>query len=290
MPLVAIRRLARVPVADDFVASADMHALLRQLAQDAGIARFENGVCEVTPDPQHARQAFRLPCQAGFAWLSPVDGAVLREFRAEDVAGNLLALEQWVTDTAVPASRLVGEAAALTPSSHVAQMRRGRPPKLVPPPKATAGLLNATDLHLQRGLVYRYDRNAAKKGKPPFETSALARFRDGERRYQVGLDRPGSRNEALRGVAFYLFFVGYLAPTDRELLLLEWLRAKHNGHSAAWLDPTQREGILAEIRRLAVWRPGPTSVQQAALAANESVRRANELAVESAAKKACECR
>ena len=271
--------------ADDFVASADMHALLHRIAEEAGITRFENGVCEVYPDPQHARQAFRLPCQAGFAWLSPTDATVVRECRAEDVADNLQALLAWVADTALPASLFAGAAATLAPAVSVAQIPRGRPPKLVSPPKATAGLPSPRDLHLQRGLVYRYDRNAAKKGKPPFEIAALARFREGEHRYQVGLERPGSRNEALRSVAFYLFFVGYLAPTDREVLLVEWLRAKHNGQSSAWLDPAQREGILAEIRRLAVWGPGPSPRQRAAHAVNEEVRKEHMEAIEAAARR-----
>lgn len=56
--------------AQDFVASASMHATLRAIAESAGIDRFENGVCEIYPDPNHAKQAFRLPAQAGFAWLS----------------------------------------------------------------------------------------------------------------------------------------------------------------------------------------------------------------------------
>lgn len=269
--------------ADDFVASADMHTLLRRTAEEAGIARFENGVCEVYPDPQHARQAFRLPCQAGFAWLSPTDGSVVRECRAAEVADNLQALLAWVADTALPASMFAGAAATLAPVVSVAQIPRGRPPKLVPPPKATAGLPDPKDLNLQRGLVYRYDRNAAKKGKPPFEVAAMARFREGEHRYQVGLERPGSRNEALRSVAFYLFFVGYLAPTDREVLLVEWLRAKHNGHSTAWLDPAQREGILAEIRRLAVWGGSPEAAARALAPRNVAERHRNEVALLAAA-------
>ncbi len=274
--------------ADDFVASADMHALLRFVAEEAGIADFKNGVCELFPDPHHARQAFRLPCQVGFAWLSPSDGTVVRECREEEPEANLRALLEWVSEVAVPASVFASAAATMAPLACVAQIPRGRPPKLVPPPRASAGLPATGDLALQRALVYRYDRNAAKRGKPPFERAALARFREGEYRYVVGLERPGSRNEALRSVAFYLFFVGYTRPAERQLLLVEWLRSKHNGQSAAWLDPVQREGILAEIRRLAIWGPEQSPRQRAAHAANEATRHAHEKAIAAAARRLAE--
>jgi len=274
--------------ADDFVASTDMHAVLWRIAEGAGITHFKNGVCELYPDPHHARQAFRLPCQAEFAWLSPADGTVVRECRADEPERNLRALLEWTSEVAVPSSVFSGAATALAPPVVVAQMPRGRPPKQVPPPRASAGLPNPDDLTLQRALTYRYDRNAAKRGKPSFSTAGLARFREGEQRYRVGLERPGSRNEALRNVAFYLFFVGYTRATDRELLLVDWLRAKHNGHSAAWLDPAQREGIFAEIRRLVVWGPGPTPRQRAAHAVNESTRKAHEDEIAAAARRLSE--
>lgn len=267
---------------DDFVASADMHAVLRRLAEDAGIDRFENGICEVYPDPLHARQALRLPCQAGFAWLSPLDGSVQYECAAEEPAANLRRLLDWIAEVAVPATGFAGAAARFASPAMAAKMPRGRPPKVVPPPKASKGLPAPEALHLQLGLVYRYDRNAAKNGKPPFESAAMARFREGERRYQEGLERPGSRNEALRSVAFFLFFVGYLAPTDRELLLIEWLRAKHNGQSSAWLDLEQRDAVLSEIRRLAVWRPTAergTGAPRGTTPAHEERRRQNEALV-----------
>lgn len=270
--------------ANDFVAGTDMHAVLRRVAEEAGIRQLKNGVCEFYPDPHHPRQAFRLPCQAGFAWLSPSDGSVLRECRAEEPEANLRTLLRWVSDVAVPVSAFAGAASAMASPVAEAQMPRGRPPKLVPPPRASAGLPDPGDLALQRALVYRYDRNAAKRGKPPFRRAALARFHEGEYRYRVGLEQPGSRNEALRNVAFYLFFVGYTRPADRELLLVEWLRSRHNGHSVAWLEPAQREGILAEIRRLAVWGPDPSPRQRAAHAVNEATRQAHEKAIAAAAR------
>lgn len=262
--------------AEEFVAISAMHATLRSLAEAAGITRFENGTCEVYPDPQHAKQAFRLPAQAGFAWLTADTTTVIRACQANDGSANLAALASWVSAVAVPVERIAAAAEHPATTPEPAQMPRGRPPKIAPPPRASDGLPDAAILQLQRALVYRYDRNAARAGKPAFTTTGMPRFREGARLFAVGLERPGSRNAALQLVSFYLFFCGYTRAADRELLLLLWLSARHNGHSTAWVDATRRSEIEVEIRRMATWRPTSGAISHGARQAKARERATSE--------------
>ena len=241
--------------ASEKVATGVMSAALFAVARGAGLEQFRDGVCEVYPDPARPRKAVRLPGQAGFAWLSAETGTPTQEFATTDIGRRLDHLVRWARESSVTPEALMAASASPRRPVPSAKVPLGRPPKLRPVPSPGNDLPDAATLHLQGALVYRYDRNAARLGRPDFATAAAARFAEGARLYASGLERRGTRNESLLLVSFYLFFVGYTGADARERLLTLWMEHRHNGMSAEWSAPESHARIRDEIHRLAHWRP-----------------------------------
>lgn len=253
-----------------------IYELLRDISVAAGITTFEKGTCELYPDYSHPAQAFRLPCQTGFEFLRPGKYSMATKQSQEADRFRIGELWDWVSRASNSADglpRRIEDGDRTVPSKP-----RGRPPRFIAPPSVGEVLPEDARLHIQPSLVYRYNRNAAKTGKPPFESVGQRRFDEGRKLFAGGLDRSGQRNAALLAVGFFLFFVGYVRATDRERLMWLWLSNRHNGFSKDWLVEGERERMAREIRRLAAWRPGTALIKS-----NETRRRDSETRIAAAA-------